>query len=554
MKTISTNTIYCSLFFIVVAIYCLFTARYGFETWDTGYIPSFSWRIANGQDAYVDFIYKGPPVTLYFQSIFMKILPENGQFFFIKIANYLMFSLQVYLAVTSFFNFYKKEIWYNKWTLMILGFVFSLLNFSAYPWPTTDGLLFSVVALYIISKNEKISFLKLFLVAFFCTLCAFTKQSFYLIPISFLVGVYFIYGWKKAIHFLLCLLLTVSLFFLWMYSVSSINAFLDQTSGQTHFKDLLFSGFLDYFWTYQNKIIIFPLVGLSTILLFFLPKKKEISVTQLLKNISLILLLLSLFLCVFLEFLIASRVAFMACILIVVDRIIVKRESIRFYIPIILFLMMAWSSSISMGYPYPILFGTGIILSVGLLFKSEIEAIYSPRLFVSIGLLLCGLAYSYNLKPYREEHFSKLNYSLDKISPKLRYIKTSKETFEKLLELKNLIHQYGNKYIVAPNFPMTHYVFNTQSVLPADWILNTEVNRNPELFIKLAADKENFIFLEKTFLEGEEFMYDHKENFSIISLYIYENFRKIGETKRFIVYNTLERNQPIPTIEKKPIH
>jgi hypothetical protein len=90
--------------------------------------------------------------------------------------------------------------------------------------------------------------------------------------------------------------------------------------------------------------------------------------------------------------------------------------------------------------------------------------------------------------------------------------------------------------------------------LPADWILNTEVNRNPELFIKLAADKENFIFLEKTFLEGEEFMYDHKENFSIISLYIYENFRKIGETKRFIVYNTLERNQPIPTIEKKPIH
>jgi hypothetical protein len=554
MKTIQANSIYRLLFFLILAVYCLFTARYGFETWDTGYIPSFSWRIANGQHVYTDFIYKGPPITLYFQAVFMQILPESGQFYFIKIANYLMFSLQVYLTVLSFFNFYKKEILFNKWALMILSLMISLLNFSAYPWPTTDGLFFSVIALYTISKNEKINILKLFWISFLCLLSTFTKQSFYLIPLCFLFGIYFYYGWQKAIIFFLCLIAAFSLFFLWIYSVSSIEAFWDQTSGQTHFKDLLFSGFLDYFWTYPNKIIIFSLLGFSIILLFYIPKKKEINWTEFTKNLALILFLFSLALCFFFEFLIASRVAFLACVIMLINKVIFQKESIRLYIPIILSLSLAWSCSISMGYPFPILFSTGIILSLIVLFKSEIQTIYSSRLFILIGSILCIFAYSYNLKPYREEHFSQLNYSLDKISPKLKYINTSKETFEKLQELKNLIREYGSNYIVAPNFPMTHYVFNTQSVLPADWILNTEVNRNPELFIRLAAKKENFIFLEKTFLEGEEFMYDHKENFSIISLYIYENFKKIGETKYFLLYNTQEKNTPMPTIERRPIH
>ncbi|MNY17585.1 hypothetical protein D3C86_1509100 [compost metagenome] len=118
-----------------------------------------------------------------------------------------------------------------------------------------------------------------------------------------------------------------------------------------------------------------------------------------------------------------------------------------------------------------------------------------------------------------------------------------------------MIEKYGNRYIVAPSFPMAHYVFNTQSVLPADWLTNNEVNRDPSRFLKIASEKENFIFLEKSFLDGsEEFMFDKKEDFSVIAVYIYKNFKKIDETRHFIIYNTIEKNEEFPVIARKSVH
>ncbi|MCY1478332.1 hypothetical protein D3C87_387120 [compost metagenome] len=557
MKTISTNTIYCSLFFIVIAIYCLFTARYGFETWDTGYIPSFSWRIANGQDVYKDFVYKAPPSTLYFQAIFIKTLPAAAQFYYIKIVNYLLFALQVFLAVKSFTNFYPLQFKFNKWALMTVGFVISLLNFTAYPWPTTDGLLFAVIALYILSlsRNRKSSIAQLFTIAFFCLLAALTKQSFYLIPFGFFLVIACMQGIKKGVQFLAFFLVFISLSFLWINYTSSINDFLEQTTGQTHFKDLLYSGFLDYVWTYPKVSFLLPLIILLAYLLLYFPKKKAITFPEYLKNLSIVLLVISISLCFFREFLMASRIAMLSATFAVISKIIKDRNNFRYYIPILLTLLIAWSCSISMGYNYPIFFSTGIILSLIILFSEDVDKVYNPRLFILGGSIILLLAYSSNFRPYREKQISELNYPLDAISPKLKYLKTNKDNREKLLDLKSLIEKYGNRYIVAPSFPMAHYVFNTQSVLPADWLTNNEVNRDPSRFLKIASEKENFIFLEKSFLDGsEEFMFDKKEDFSVIAVYIYKNFKKIDETRHFIIYNTIEKNEEFPVIARKSVH
>lgn len=554
MKTISTNTIYCCLFFIILAVYCLFTARYGFETWDTGYIPSFSWRIANGQDVYSDFVYKAPPSTLYFQAIFIKILPEIGQFYFIKITNYLLFALQVFLAVKSFNNFYPSQLKFNQWALMTLGLVISLLNFTAYPWPTTDGLLFSVIALYILSLRKKSSMLQLLTIAFFCILSSLTKQSFYLIPVGFLIIITGMQGINKGLQFFCCLALFLLLFGFWINHISSLNEFFAQTTGQTHFKDLLYSGFLDYVWTYPKATLFIPLIFLSAFALFYFPAKKEFGILQYFRNLSIILLITSLLLCFFRDFLIASRIAFLSTCFALLAKIVKDKNNFTYYLPIILVLLIAWSCSISMGYNYPIFFSTGIILSIVILFSEELEKIYNQKIVIPIGIIILSLAYSMNLRPYREEPISELNYSLDIVSPKLKFLKTNKNNEEKLLDLKSLIKKYGDKYIVAPSFPMAHYVFNTQSVLPADWLTNNEVNRDPERILKIAAKKENFIFLEKSFLDGEEFMFDNREDFSVIASYIYKNFRKIGETKHFIIYNTLEHQEKFPVIIRKPVH
>ena len=168
---------YFLLFTFIVSFYCLVLAHIGFEFWDTGYIPSFSWRIVNGERVYEDFLYKGPPVTLYFHAFLMKILPEVGQFYWIRVTNYLLFALQVFFTVKAFDNFYGLEKFkINKWAIMSVGFVISLLNFPPYPWPTTDGLFFASIALYFSSKLNKIKTFDLILIAFFSVLSALTKQ------------------------------------------------------------------------------------------------------------------------------------------------------------------------------------------------------------------------------------------------------------------------------------------------------------------------------------------------------------------------------------------
>ncbi|TPD73569.1 hypothetical protein [Flavobacterium microcysteis] len=554
MKTIQANTIYRSLFFMIIAIYCLFTARYGFETWDTGYIPSFSWRIANGQDVYNDFVYKAPPSTLYFQAIFMKILPEIGQFYFIKVTNYVLFALQVFLAVKSFTNFYPQQIKFNKWALMILGLVISLLNFTAYPWPTTDGLLFAVIALYIFSLNTKSNGWQLIAIAFFCLMSSLTKQSFYLIPIGFLFVIIGMQGIKKGLFFFFYLVLFFLLFLSWVAYTSSLHEFLEQTTGQTHFKDLLFSGFLDYIITYPKVVVFIPLLIISAFLLFYFPKRKTLGILEYLKNLAVVLLVFALSLCFFREFLFASRIAMLSASFAVVSKVIKDRKNFSYYMPILLSLLIAWSCSISMGYNYPIFFSTGIILSITVLFAEELNKIYNQKAFILVGSIILVLAYSLNLRPYREKPFSELEYPLADVSPKLKYLITHKDNKDKLLDLKSLIKKYGNNYIVAPSFPMAHYTFNTQSILPADWLTNNEVNRDPERILKIAAKKENYVFLEKSFLEGEEFMFDNRADFSVIAIYIYKNFKKIDETKHFIIFNTLEKNEAFPVIIKKSVH
>jgi hypothetical protein len=539
---------YFLLFNFIVIFYCLVLAHIGFEFWDTGYIPSFSWRIVYGEKVYEDFLYKGPPITLYFHAFFMKFLPEVGQFYWIRLSNYLLFAFQVFFTVKAFDNFYdlaKYKI--NIWAIMIVGFIISLLNFPPYPWPTTDGLFFASIALYFSSKLDKIKVYHLFIIAFFSFLSALTKQSFYLIPLFFIIFITIQKGIQKGMILLLFILFFISLFLYWITTITTLDNFLKQTTGQTHIKDLFYAGFLNYFWIYDNKIQIYSIILIATLILYYFKfKYSTFSFKKLFETISITLLLVSIVLCFSNQFLIASRIAVISCTIALSNQIKLSIESIKFHLPLLLFLGIAWCSAISMGYAFPILFSTGIIVSIAVLFHNELQKF--SKLKVIIIFFLCLFAFSYNYKPYREQNLSKINSSLNQISPKLNYIYTTESNFKKLKELKELREKYGTKTIVAPNMAMTNYIFGSKSLFPADWIINTEVNRNSKPFINIASKKENYIFIEKSFINGEELMPHKKEKFSIIAYYIYKNFNKIEETNYFIIYNGLKINETIPKI------
>jgi hypothetical protein len=69
----------------------------GLDLWDSGYIVGYSWRIVNGELPYRDFYYKGPPATIFLWAWIMKTLPVFGQFFYLKLINWLLFLLQTHL-------------------------------------------------------------------------------------------------------------------------------------------------------------------------------------------------------------------------------------------------------------------------------------------------------------------------------------------------------------------------------------------------------------------------------------------------------------------------
>ena len=170
----------------------------------------------------------------------------------------------------------------------------------------------------------------------------------------------------------------------------------------------------------------------------------------------------------------------------------------------------------------------------------------NPKFYFWIAFPICIIAFSYNLRPYREANIFTLTHSLESVSPKLKYIKTSKSSFDKYSDLKGLVAKYGENFIVAPSLPIANYLFNNESELPADWIIETEVNRRQKEFITLAADKKNFIFLEKSFLNHEEFVKDNLEDFSSIAVFIHNKFNLIDETEHFLIYNSIKKDERLP--------
>lgn len=539
MKTIYYKIILAG----IILFYCLVLSQYGMETWDTGYMSSFAWRIVNGQNVYEDFIYKFPPVTIYFHAFFMKILPETGQFFCFRIIAYLSYITQVYFFVSGIYLIYGlKKI--NKWALIIVCFLISWLNFPPYLWPTTDGLLFASIAFWIISKNKKITFIPIFFIAFFSLLSALSKQSFYLFPIIIFVWIYFRYNIKTVFYYLSNISILLLLFISLLCEITSWQNFIQQINGELQLKDLYFVGVHNYIF-FSSKWFIVLLIIISTIVFFYLKKTNQrlIELAPQLKKIGLFLMSIAILLFLIGYFFIASFLAFDAAIVIILYAYFVKKKTITFLFPLLVLLSISWSVSISLGYQTTLLFATGIILTFTTLMENEIQ--WNTKKYTYVVLPICFIAFTSNKRPYREASIFELNYSMESISPKLKYIKTNKNTFEKHLELKQLISKYGENFIVAPSMPMSNYLFNSQSELPGDWLLDHEINRQSKRFIKICSDKKNFIFIEKSFVNGEDFKKSTIEA-SPTAWFIYKKFNKIDETKYFLVYNSIKKNEKLP--------
>lgn len=542
MEILKKINIYQLLFFITISIYCIFLAPLGFENWDTGFISGFSWRLLNSERIYEDFLYIRPPVSAYFHSIYLRILPEEGQYFYMRIIGYLLFALQTFCAVSGFDKLFDlKKLGLDKWVLMTIGFILSMHNFFANPWFTTDGILFASIAFYLMAILKNKNFFTLFVVAFFCFLSALTKQSFYSIPIMFLLWILIENGFKKSLYFLISNAILIAFFRFWITSFSSMELYSSQVSENTKLGSLFFTGFENYIRCFHNIYVLIFVAILPVFIAFYESGKKIPSLFFYLKWLSITLFISGLIAFFIIDFKQITVLFFNATAVAFVYKSGLNFTKIKENFAIGVLLCIAWCSGLSLGYSYPVLFTTGLILGYFYLMHEDFEAYKLNRFYVWIAIPVCLFVFSMNQRPYREKNFLELNYSMEAVSPKLKHIYSSKKNLEKFLELKNLVQKYPN-YVTAPSIPQSHYLFNQKNPISADWLTNFEINNKTDEFFKMISEKSDYLFIEKSFIENEEFIKtdENRKEFSLLTWEIYKNSKPISETKHFFIYKSSE--------------
>ncbi len=519
-------------FWVLLLGYIIFYAPYGINDTDGGFITAYGWRILQGELPYVDFIYVRPPLSIYWRSLELWLLPDHLEIIAERVGFYLKIGLYSWLAAAILLRSS------GRWLVAGLGFILSVHNYPAAAWHTIDGIFFSVLAFWCLFNWRRG-----LIVASICVFLAMAcKQSFYpLLPLFLLiVGLY--RGWRALLIALVTWLGCFGLAWgvaqyagVWPDLVQQITA--STSSGQA-----LERGLYDYFrldvrlwglillvlpfwwlrrrrWLnaamagfvlalcgsycysiYQNETFTAP-VGQSRLLFLIALAYGSFSLFQLLRQQG-------------------SKVF--------------RSSALHPYLQFFSLLGISWMAAISWGYNFPILFSAPLVFGCYWMVKERA----APWLHVPGGLwhgilvivLVSTFRFAYEYV-YRDGQRADLNMELSIVFPKLKHIYSDPQTFEKYRELKQLRQKYGDRFKTMPSFPLSNYLTETTSPLAIDWVFNSETNgQNEKLYERINARDIHF------FIEREAIPTIKNNGKYEVSKYILDNLERIDETRYFYVY------------------
>lgn len=520
------------LFFAIVVSYCWIYAPFGINETDGGFITALAWRVLNGELPYQDFIYVRPPASIYLRALEMTVLPDSWEVIGGRILFYLKIGLYTFLAAAVLS---QEKI---NWNIATIGFILSVHNYPAAPWHTVDGLLFASLASYFLFKYPK----ALFLVALFTVVAMLCKQSFY--PLLFIVScaAFWVHGKKMALRLLIYLASLLALLFFIFQWMGIWPGFLFWTQGATQITDLIQFSILDYFRlnpkvlaislllipAFLSRKIIIPqkyywysfLFGLMVLYVYDIVQARDFVLPG--DQIRLLFLLA-----------IAWQIRMLYMMWSSGEPIGKWGKHGRDWIKLTTLLSVSWMASVSWGYNLPILFSLPIVYA---LFEISKEVEWGTRKelhhYFSWALIACLLVVFRlaNTFVYRDGPRIEMNYPLAKVSPKLTGIYSNKATYKKYLELNQFVQEHNACYVVLPSFPQAHYLTNTQSSLPLDWVIQVEYNRQTEsLQAAMDALDDCIVLIEKEYLDK---MSNPKFE---ISNYALNNWQKVKELDYFFV-------------------
>lgn len=466
-----------------VLFFSLF-GNFGLDTTDRGFLPGLAYRILSGQVIYKDFFYVRPPLSPYLHSLEMLLFPANLEMVAYRMVYYLFVWLTVYWTVKSLMRFFDfEEMGVSPWLFASIGFLFSVGNNMVGPWHTVDGLFFSALGFFWLSRKAEVWNIALGL---FCLgLAALCKQPFAVVPLFGLGFCVYNFGIRKAgIAAVAALGTAIGIFacieFFLTPDFNFISAMLEQISGATKFSDLKWAGILLYvrptvlvfglgfgLWLILKKVIKTPHAGTIMAIYFFL------GISAIAVGMGFQSYVADQFVKPYWGYYHAlNGAAMLAGLVLLFGK---HRKGAAF---LLLMLTASWAGGISWGFPYPVYYSTpALFVGVFLLAKQfdfSFPKFYFPSL---LGISAAGML-MLNLYVYADGPRSAISFDAGVLYPELSHIHTSEANYLEFAEFKELQTKHGDKFTVLPGFTFAHYLSHTTPIVPVDLGHDAELRKS----------------------------------------------------------------------------
>ena len=494
--------IWLGLFFMVVLLYILIYAPFGFNSSDGGFLTGLAWQLMSGKTLYSEVLYVRPPVSVWLRWLEMQFVPGEWAILSERWLFYLKVALYSYAGAAV----WAKGLARNQ--LALLAFILSAHCYPATGWHTVDGLLFGSLGVYFLLRNTTASVLT---GGLFLALAMLTKQSFYpLFVLPFLLCP--ILSWRKIAFAYSGLLLGTASTIWILINQGSFHSFLDLVTASAGAGEALQHGVFDYFSI--NPLLLAG--GLILLVLpfrsIFLSKQSHLSWSLISGVLLLLFLVDSYVLTVYSrqEFTLPfaqTRFLFALGILYLVWNLIQTEINWIRASKYAVLLALSWCGAISWGYNLPILFGLPLIIPLWEFGKTLIQKTGAHRIGewmppIMAGLLISAFCFAYQFI-YRDGDRSEMKEHLVSVYPGLEGIYSDRETKDKLSELKEF-RSLHPKSVVLPYGTQMDFLERTTPVFPLDWVANREMGGKEDLVLYAFEKHRPALLIEKEFLDKIE--------------------------------------------------
>jgi hypothetical protein len=536
------------LFLILVPFVTHFLfSSLGFNPTDDGFTLAYSRRIIAGQIPHRDFIIIRPFLS---PLLHVPFVLWGGDYTYIlsRFFVWFQFSCMAWAGVfilekglrISFGNLERVSI-------ALISMAVSAHTFRTMAWHTIDGLFFIILGLafcFFPKRPWKTIGYLLMGMAYLC------KQNFiFFAPFSiFILG-----DWRK-IKYWLAILIPGLLYVLFLLLTGAMSDAILQLTSQSN---LFYYGFYGYI---NPKFLLLALLGYLSARFITGSAQIKIPLNNSFKEwiglvtLSVIPLIAISMTFISGEYILSASYWLFSLVVGVVGCFLLKKiEKPRGLGRIgMIFLLMAWSESISIGWPYPDL-ASGQLLALLLAFtlpiirqKLEVRKradIYTFALAVLSFLLLVSFGSARMRFITRDLPAEKLTERLDAVLPGGKGIRTNQNTYKFLFDLREAIHvskNFGNSYAIIPDCAGWWVQSPQVNPLPIDWVQGIELNK-PELVSRVIRDLDlmrntNIVIVQKFQAKKlRDGFIPFDDEFTVVE-YVRDHFTKVYETSLFELY------------------